>query len=41
MNDKALNIKIPSELYDKLKNEAEKKEYFFSSVSQIDLLRVF
>lgn len=25
MNDKALNIKIPSELYDKLKKEAKKK----------------
>ena len=26
MNDKALNIKIPSELYEKLKKEAEKKK---------------
>ncbi len=25
MNDKALNIKIPSELYDRLKEEAKKK----------------
>ena len=25
MNDKALNIKIPSELYDKLKEVADKK----------------
>ena len=25
MNDKALNIKIPSELYEKLKAEANKK----------------
>lgn len=25
MNDRALNIKIPSELYNKLKEEADKK----------------
>ena len=32
MNDKALNIKIPSELYDKLKKEAEKKNISLASL---------
>lgn len=32
MNDKALNIKIPQELYDKLKKEAEKKSISLASL---------
>ena len=32
MNDKALNIKIPQELYDKLKQEAEKKNISLASL---------
>ncbi len=32
MNDKALNIKIPQELYDKLKKEAEKKNISLASL---------
>lgn len=32
MNDKALNIKIPHELYDKLKKEAEKKNISLASL---------
>ena len=40
MNDKALNIKIPSALYDALKKEAEKKN--ISRVAgAVDMLRVF
>ncbi len=35
MNDTALNIKIPKELYDKLKKEAEKK-----SISLAALVRM-
>lgn len=32
MNDKALNIKIPKELYDKLKKEAERKNISLASL---------
>ncbi|MCI8387496.1 MAG: hypothetical protein HFE63_03400 [Clostridiales bacterium] len=32
MNDKALNIKIPSELYNKLKAEADKKNISLASI---------
>lgn len=32
MNDQALNIKMPSELYDKLKKEAEKKNISLASL---------
>lgn len=32
MNDKALNIKIPTELYEKLKKEAEKKNISLASL---------
>lgn len=32
MNDTALNIKIPKELYDKLKKEAEKKNISLASL---------
>ncbi len=32
MNDKALNIKIPSELYEKLKDEANKKNISLASL---------
>lgn len=32
MNDKALNIKISSELYDKLKKEANKKNISLASL---------
>lgn len=35
MNDKALNIKIPQELYDKLKREAEKKNISLASLVRI------
>lgn len=32
MNDRALNIKIPSELYEKLKKEAERKNISLASL---------
>lgn len=32
MNDTALNIKIPKELYDKLKKEAQKKNISLASL---------
>jgi predicted HicB family RNase H-like nuclease len=32
LNDKALNIKIPQELYNKLKKEAEKKNISLASL---------
>ena len=32
LNDKALNIKIPQELYDKLKQESEKKSISLASL---------
>lgn len=35
MNDKALNIKIPKELYDKLKKEAEKKNISLASLIRL------
>lgn len=35
MNDKALNIKIPQELYDKLKKEAEKKNISLASLVRL------
>lgn len=35
MNDRALNIKISSELYDKLKKEAEKKGVSLASIVRI------
>ena len=35
LNDKALNIKIPQELYDKLKREAEKKNISLASLVRI------
>lgn len=35
MNDKALNIKIPSELYERLKKEAEKKNISLAALVRI------
>lgn len=35
MNDKALNIKIPTELYEKLKKEAEKKNVSLAAIVRI------
>lgn len=35
MNDTALNIKIPKELYDKLKNEAAKKNISLASLVRL------
>ncbi len=35
MNDKALNIKIPSELYNRLKKEAEKKNISLASLIRL------
>ncbi len=35
MNDKALNIKIPSELYDKLKEEALKKNVSLAAIVRV------
>lgn len=35
MNDKSLNIKIPSELYEKLKKEAEKKNISLAALVRI------
>lgn len=35
MNDKALNIKIPSDLYEKLKKEAEKKNISLASLVRL------
>ncbi len=35
MNDKALNIKIPSKLYEQLKAEAEKKNVSLASMVRI------
>ncbi len=35
MNDKALNIKIPSKLYEQLKEEAEKKNVSLASIVRI------
>lgn len=35
MNDKALNIKIPSELYKQLKKEAEKKNISLASLIRL------
>ncbi len=35
MNDKALNIKIPSKLYEQLKTEAEKKNVSLASIVRI------
>lgn len=35
MNDKALNIKIPSELYEKLRKEAEKKNISLASLVRL------
>ncbi|AEY66346.1 CopG family transcriptional regulator [Clostridium sp. BNL1100] len=35
MNDKALNIKIPSELYEKLKKEAESKNISLASIVRL------
>lgn len=35
VNDKALNIKIPQELYDKLKQEAEKKHISLASLVRL------
>lgn len=35
MNDKALNIKIPSDLYEKLKKEAEKKNISLASLIRL------
>ena len=41
MNDKALNIKIPSEFYDKLKEEAQKKHISMASVVRMILSDYF
>lgn len=35
MNDKSLNIKIPSELYEALKNEAKKKNISLASLVRL------
>lgn len=35
MNDKALNIKIPSELYNRLKEEAEKKNISLAALVRL------
>ena len=35
MNDKALNIKIPSKLYEQLKTEAERKNVSLASIVRI------
>lgn len=35
LNDKALNIKIPSELYEKLKKEAESKNISLASIVRL------
>ncbi len=35
MNDTALNIKIPKELYDRLKQEAEKKNISLASLVRL------
>lgn len=35
MNDKALNIKIPSKLYEQLKEEAERKNVSLASIVRI------
>lgn len=35
MNDKALNVKIPSELYEKLKAEAKRKNISLASVVRL------
>lgn len=35
MNDKSLNIKIPTELYNKLKNEANNKNVSLASIVRI------
>ena len=35
MNDKALNIKIPSKLYEQLEAEAEKKNVSLASIVRI------
>lgn len=35
MNDKALNIKMPSELYDRLKEEAKKKNISLAALVRL------
>lgn len=35
MNDKSLNIKIPTELYEKLKDEAKKKNISLASLVRL------
>ena len=35
MNDKNLNIKIPTELYEKLKNEAKDKNISLASIVRL------
>lgn len=35
MNDKALNIKIPEELYNKLKEEAKKKNISLAAIVRL------
>ena len=35
MNDKTLNIKIPTELYEKLKEEAKKKSISLASIVRL------
>lgn len=35
MNDKSLNIKIPAELYEKLKKEAEKKNISLAALVRL------
>lgn len=41
MNDKALNIKIPSELYEKLKKESLKKGISMASLVRMICLEYF
>lgn len=35
MNDKALNIKMPSELYEKLQNEAKRKNISLAALVRL------
>ncbi len=41
MNDTALNIKIPKDMYDKLKKEAEKKNISLASMVRIIVSEYF
>lgn len=41
MNDKSLNIKVPSELYEKLKKESSKKGISMASLVRMICLEYF